>query len=189
MGGNARAGRPDVNPFDAAANFLRTKYAEFQALGRSELPALHLQTRRIIEGARVQGNHSLMRRAQEELARISQLQVDWELQNDNVARILDPLRRVGITLGALPAAWVVAAAIAAASSIAVMFATRDKVRSTLAQMVKELPPDQAAEVILEYEREKSRQKSDWPTALITVAIAGVAIALGPQIIRQYARRR
>lgn len=114
--------------FDSALEYVRNKIADFRLLGTVDLPALRQQSTAIWFAARDAGDTDLATKAQAEFNKITTAQADWEMNNDRLESILDPLRAVGVTgLGALPvAAWVVLATIAIASAMAVAFVFRDQ---------------------------------------------------------------
>lgn len=113
--------------FTGALGYVRSKLAEFKALGTVELPAMWFQTNKIANAAREAGDGELAARATTELGKIKAAQEEWERRNDTLQSILTPLRAAG--LGIVPvAAWVVVATIGIAAAMAAAFVFRDNAR-------------------------------------------------------------
>jgi hypothetical protein len=127
----------DATQYPESLNYVQRKIADFQRMGTIELPALRQQATTIWLNASAAGDADLANRAHAEFTKITQAQADWELNNDRLQSVLGPLRAVGVSLGALPAAWVVAVVIALALAMAALFITRDQSRTVIAKLCSE----------------------------------------------------
>lgn len=113
--------------FDGALGYVRGKLADFDRLGKVELPALWYKANTIANAARNAGDGTLAAKASSQQAQIKTAQEDWERHNDTLQSILAPLRAAG--LGIVPvAAWVVVATIGIAAAMAAAFVFRDRAR-------------------------------------------------------------
>lgn len=127
----------DAAQYPDSLNYVQRKIADFQRLGTVELPALRQQATTIWLNASAAGDGDLASRAKAEFDKITAAQADWEINNDRLQSVLGPLRAVGVSLGALPAAWVIAVVVALAVAMTALFLTRDQSRTVIAKLCTE----------------------------------------------------
>lgn len=170
-----------VPGYDKALAYVRAKVAAFDRLGRIDLPTMRRQATAVWTAANAYGDRDLARRAEDEFNRITDLQADWEQHNDTLQTVRGLLQGVGITLGVVPVA-LAAAVVALATAAALLFAARDRIAPVLTRLLEEavrkgeMTAAQAAGVLAEYDPDESQ----WPQALILVALVGAAVWFLPR---------
>lgn len=171
--------------FDQALAYLREKVAEFNQLGRVELPDARRAITALWQAAGEAGDRELEQRAKAQFDATTAAQRDWELANDLLQRVLVPLRAAGLNLGALPlAAWVIGGVVTLASAFAVLFTFRDQITPAILAMYADavsrgvMTPEQATRELRQFKQEGDG--IGWASALVTLALLGAAVWFLPR---------